>query len=342
MKRQIFGLFNILIMAVGLLVAQEGKAHIFGGVVWYDNDCNGIRGGGEPGVSGVIVEVRKCSDNSLVNWVQVDPNGSWTFSEGDFPEFPTVPLGGTYKIRFSNLPPGYGFTSQTYPPPANGTTVSSVTPLTGYTPCFTFTNDVDLTLNNAGLCWGAPPPPNPLVCDDTSTIGFWAGKQGQYFINVLNYGKPNSTALGDWLANNFPCLYGGNAGANNLTGKNNAAVAALFLKFYAIKGQKTDAQMMAAALATYVTDYDLAGWIPVFFDFNISKTGTGAKTYNVGSNGAAIGLWNNTGYSVYELLQQANFLKCAGGFNANAFNSIFEGINTKCDCRGDSRGNKSD
>src|SRR3954465_9979938 len=128
--KKIAWLFNILVMAVGLFAAQEGRASVFGGVIWYDNNCDGIRGGGEPGVSGVVVEVRRCSDNALVNSVTVDPNGSWTFADEDFPEFPYVPWLGTYKVCYTHLPAGYGFTSQTYPPPSDGTTVSAVYPLT--------------------------------------------------------------------------------------------------------------------------------------------------------------------------------------------------------------------
>jgi hypothetical protein len=126
-------------------------------------------------------------------------------------------------------------------------------------------------------------------------------------------------------------LYGANAGANNLTGKNNSAVAALFLQFFGVKGQKTDAQILGAALASYVTDSDLAGTVAAKYGFNVSSSGTGDKTYNVGSNGAAIGLLNNTSYTVLELLQQANLMKKNGTFNANAFNSIFDGINSSGD-----------
>jgi SdrD B-like domain len=330
MKRQRTWLFSCMVMAVVLLVAQQSWAHVFGGVIWYDNNCDGIRQGGEPGVSGVIVEVRKCSDGSLVNSVQVDSNGSWSFADGTIPGLPSVPMGGTYYVCYTHLPAGYGFTTQTYPPPTDGTVVSTVYPKTGCAPCFTFNFFFDDTLNNAGLCEGAPPPENPLTSGDTATIGFWHNKNGQALINALNGGS-NSTALATWLATNFPYLYGANAGANNLTGKNNRNVAAYDLNCFGVKGQKTDAQILGAALATYVTDSDLAGTVAAGYGFNVSSTGTGAKTYNIGSYGTAIGLSNNTSYSVFQLLQQANFMKQIGQFNANAFNSIFDGINSSGD-----------
>jgi len=165
---------------------------------------------------------------------------------------------------------------------------------------------------------------------DTATIGFWHNKNGQALITGLN-GGATSKNLATWLASNFPYLYGANAGANNLTGKSNADVAALFLKFFGVQGQKTDAQILAVALAVYITDSDLAGNNAIPYGFNVSTTGTGAKTYNVGSNGTAIGLSNNTSYTVLQLLQQANLMKQLGTFNANAFNTIFDGINQKGD-----------
>ena len=40
---------------------------------------------------------------------------------------------------------------------------------------------------------------------------------------------------------------------------------------------------------------------------------------------------NNTSYTVLQLLQQANLDVANGTFNANAFNDIFNGINTTGD-----------
>jgi hypothetical protein len=182
------------------------------------------------------------------------------------------------------------------------------------------------------VCVTTPPttPPTPLAHGDTATIGFWNNKNGQALIKSLNTG-PSSTALATWLATNFPHLYGADAGANNLTGKTNTDVAALFQKFFNVKGAKTDAQVLGAALAVYVTDSDLAGTAATKYGFTVTSGGTGDKTYNVGSLGTAIGLQNNTTYTVLQLLRQADLDKANGTFNANAFNSIFDGINQKGD-----------
>jgi hypothetical protein len=182
-------------------------------------------------------------------------------------------------------------------------------------------NDVQVGLAVLDLDISCP----QFVPGDTATIGFWGNKNGQALIKSLNGGS-GSTALANWLAANFSYLYGVNAGANNLTGKSNVSVISLYMKFL-VSGQKVQAQIMAAALAAYVTDSDLAGNAGVHYGFNVSTTGTGEKTYNVGSLGSAIGLANDTAYSVLALLQQANLQKQLGTFNANAFNFIFSDIN---------------
>jgi hypothetical protein len=106
-------------------------------------------------------------------------------------------------------------------------------------------------------------------------------------------------------------------------------VATLFMHFFNAKGLKTDAQMMAGALASWFTSSTLNGNTAAAhsFGFNISPDGAGTRVYNVGSLGTAIGLQNNTWYSVLRLLQQANLTKKNGLFNADAFTTIFGAIN---------------
>jgi choice-of-anchor A domain-containing protein len=161
---------------------------------------------------------------------------------------------------------------------------------------------------------------------DAATIGYWHNNNGQALIDEMN-GGATATNLANWLATNFPYLYGTKS-SNNLTGKTNVEVAALFLTFFGESGQKTDAQVMAGALAVYVTEPSLADSnIAGSQGFNVSTTGTAAKSINVGTDGTAAGLVNNTSYTVMELLQQANLEVRLGTFNATAFNNIFSNIN---------------
>ena len=226
--------------------------------------------------------------------------------------------GGPYTFTVTGLPTGLSMS-------ASGT-ISGTPTVSG-----TFNYSVTITDNcgdkgtvNCSVTV-LPPQLPPVSHGDTATIGFWHNKNGQALIKAMN-GGPTSTQLGTWLGTNYPCLFGA------LNGRPNTAVAAQFLIYFNVTGQKTYAQVMAGALAAYTTSSTLAGSsVAGGYGFNVSTTGTGAKTYNTGSNGTAIGLLNNTSYTVSQLLQAAN-AKCPWNSAAfNALNTIFDGINTSGD-----------
>jgi hypothetical protein len=139
----------------------------------------------------------------------------------------------------------------------------------------------------------------------TAAIGFWQNSNGQALLKCLNNGSTD-TNLGIWLAANFPNLYGQNAGAASLLGKTNAQIAAFYTTLYKTTAQKLDAQVLALAFATYVTDAQLAGTVARNYNFEVTDAGVGAATYNVGSNGAAFGVANNSTVAVSQLLQIAD------------------------------------
>jgi hypothetical protein len=203
-----------------------------------------------------------------------------------------------------------------------------------------FPNDFNLT--DVQMLLIEVPCNCPLAHGDTATIGFWHNQNGQKVINNFNCGGSagTSTLLGTWLATQFPCLFG--TPPYNLNGQPNSVVASTFLYYLSSAGSpKTYAQVMAGALACYATSSTLAGPCNIAggYGFNISNTGTGAKLINVGSNGTAIGLQNDTQYTVLQLLQQANqLLNCSGGVILpgafNALNDIFDSINQDGDIGG--------
>jgi len=179
----------------------------------------------------------------------------------------------------------------------------------------------------------------------TATIGFWNNKNGQALIKSLN-GGASSTALSTYLATSYGNIYGANGGASNLTGKTNTQVAAFFQQLFKVKGQKLDAQVLAVALATYVTNSSLAGTVASSYGFSVNSGGLGAATYNVGSNGAAFGVANNTVLTVAQILSEANERSSNGllwdldmnsEFSSaevalrNMANSVFDGINNAGD-----------
>ncbi len=143
-------LFNSLVAVMCLVMAQNGMAWHFQGVVWNDTNQDGIHQSGEPGIAGVTVKVLNCTNDALVISTVTSSNGSFTITDTQ------VPLDGNYQVCFTNLPTGYIFTKQIYPPPTNGTIVSTANPVTGCAPCFIFNQLTNDTLNNAGIILANP------------------------------------------------------------------------------------------------------------------------------------------------------------------------------------------
>jgi hypothetical protein len=181
---------------------------------------------------------------------------------------------------------------------------------------------------------------HPVGKGDFATIGFWHNKNGQALINSLNGGS-TSTALAQWLATTFPNLYGPTAGIYSMVNGNgtyftNAQVAASYnANFFTTgTGAKTNAQILAGALAAYATSTNMAGGtFAKGYGFNTSSGGTGLDTINVGSNGAAFGVPNNSTVSVLQLLQGVNAqakngVLYSGNANqaslSNAANNVFD------------------
>jgi len=161
----------------------------------------------------------------------------------------------------------------------------------------------------------------------TATIGFWQNRNGQALIKSLNGGRC-SRNLGNWLAASFPNMFG------SLAGKTNEYIAGYFVTKFKQSGMKLDAQVLAVALAVYVTDVDLAGGtMAAKYGFEVSAEGTGAATYNIGANGAAFGVPDNTIMTVYDILAAAD-ARAVGGvlYGGNwamrtMANNVFAGIN---------------
>jgi hypothetical protein len=202
---------------------------------------------------------------------------------------------------------------------------------TTYSPrCIEIGNTASQIYSESVTCPVTFPPLGP---GDTATIGFWHNKNGQAVIEALN-GSASSTALATWLATNFPHLFG------KLAGDTNTEVAAAYETAFGNVGgvqRNTYAQVFSTALASYATSTTLAGSDPLagHFGFNTSPGGTGAKSYNVGSDGAAAGVANGTSLTVAQLLAIANmnYNSTTGLFYAgnqaltSMLNDIFNGIN---------------
>src|SRR5262249_40751189 len=161
----------------------------------------------------------------------------------------------------------------TYADPVNPTISVTISHLQGYTTTATATATATVTSLGQGVQQGL-----------THGIGFWHSSNGQALIKSFN-GGPAATALANWLALSFPNRYGAGAGANDLTGRSNAQVAAFYQAQFARPDPKLEAQVLATALSVYATTSSLGGSAGVAYGFTVSATGLGARSYNVGSAG---------------------------------------------------------
>jgi hypothetical protein len=156
-----------------------------------------------------------------------------------------------------------------------------------------------------------PPAGGAVQHGQTAGIGFWNNKNGQALIKVLNGGTGHQ--LGDWLAATLPNTFGASAGSNDLTGQSNGYVAALFQRDFVLKGVKLDAQVLAAALSVYATNATLdPTQVAAQYGFTVSGDGAGTATFNVGSNGDAFGVANNTVLTLMDLLKATDARAVAG------------------------------
>ncbi len=171
----------------------------------------------------------------------------------------------------------------------------------------------------------------------TAGIGFWNNANGQALIKSLNGGGAGghgSDQLGNWLAATMPNTFG------SLAGKDNAAVAAQFQQDFVVKGVKLDAQVLATALSVYVTNATLdpldattQSNLAVQDGFTVNGDGAGTATVNVGSNGDAFGVANNSTLTLIDLLRAADAQAVNGvlyGGNAakrKEANDVFSAVN---------------
>jgi hypothetical protein len=168
----------------------------------------------------------------------------------------------------------------------------------------------------------------------TASPAFWLGPRGQALLRSFNVtsANPNPTALANWLATTFPDLYGKGAGANNLSGKTNAQVAAFYVSLFGSTDGLLAARILDTALDLYATTLSLGGTAARAYGFQVSADGLGANSWSLGRNGPAFGVPNNTTLNVYQILRAADQQAAAGLWGTgNAkqrrqMNEVFEAL----------------
>ncbi len=204
-------------------------------------------------------------------------------------------------------------------------------------------SNINLTAGYDGMNYNFAERPvagGEVAAGQTATIGFWQNKNGQKLLKALNGGS-DATNLGAWLAATLPNMYGADAGDHNLDGMTNAEIASLYRELFKakVKGKnktgprKVDAQVMATALAVYVTNETLAATTAEAYGFLVSEYGLGAATFNVGDCGAAFGVADGTEISVLDMLRATDSMAVNGSlYDLDAVlrqmaNEIYSSIN---------------
>jgi uncharacterized repeat protein (TIGR01451 family) len=299
------GLSDIATVTINVNDLNEGptgNAEILG-LVWEDFNNDGEVNFGEQAISGVTIHLAGIDDlgNAVSQTQQTDSDGFYLF-------FDLRP--GAYMV--SEMQPAGFDDGQDVVGTVDGLTTGIVS-----------ANDVfsEIVLDEASVGENynfgeRPSAEGDVVAGQTATIGYWQNKNGQALLESLN-GGASSTQLSTWLAATFSNMYGGNAGANNLTGFDNGDVADFYTDLFRRKKKealqlglggpvKTDAQVMAVAFATYVTNGSLAGSTASACGFLVTEHGVGARTFNVGDAGAAFDVADNTDLAILDLLFATN------------------------------------
>ena len=284
------------------------------GVIFVDFNNDGEVDFGEQGIVDVTVTLTGTDDlgNSVSLSQQTDGDGTYVFLNL---------LAGQYTIT-ETQPAGYkqGINSVG----TEGGTVSGDR----------FT--VDLAAGHDGLNYNfgeRPGATGHIESGQTASIGFWNNRNGQSLIKSLNGGGA-STQLGDWLAATLPNLFGASSGMNDLAGKTNDFIASFFRSRFVVHGQKLDAQVLATALAVYVTDATLDDTgVATQYGFTVSGDGVGTATFNVGTSGAAFGVVDGTVMTVLDILLAADaqavngILYSGDATKRDKANNVFSAIN---------------
>lgn len=293
----------------------ELKNASLSGSVYYDKDNDGLHDNGETGLANVTLKLVNAS-GQVVATTTTNSSGNYTFSNvapGTYTILETQPSGYVDGIESAGSLGGDDT--------GDNNTIAAIPVAFGQTGInYNFGELKEVSVDSG----------------DTATIGFWNNKNGQNLIKSFN-GSANARNLGNWLAATFPNIYGVAGASTYAANKTNTQVAAIFQALFKVSGQKLDAQVMAVALACYTTDKDLGGTAGSKYGFDLSATGTAAKCYNIGSNGAAFDVANNSVITVLDALSAAdrhasNAVLYGGNSSLrNMANTVFNGINNTGD-----------
>ncbi len=261
------------------------------GYVYVDVDDDGRRELYESGIIDVVVKLFKFDGS---NWVSA---GQTTTDEDGYYQFVDL-APGTYRIT-QDQPDGFLDGKEKAGSLGGSTSVNDQI------------SSINLGSGQAGVNYNFGEVGVSLRSGMTATIGFWKNKNGQKIIENMGL-TSDGLSLANWLAQNFPNLYG------SLANKSNSYVADYFVDIFRNNDTKAEAQVMATVLSVFVTDTRLntsryGRSLAMKHGFRLSGTAsTGNALFNVGYNGEAFQLQDHSRTTVWELLRRVD-LKASSG-----------------------------
>ena len=322
----------------------DGTGYLFGeilpsslqGLVWEDFNNDGEVDFGEMAAEGTTITLTGTDDRGNNVMLSQDSNGQGIFEFVDLRP-------GNYTLNEAQ-PAGY-VDGKDVVGEVNGVLTGDHD---GGTPALSTINDAFAGVvlprpNSSGVNYnfGERIDGGALGSSQTATIGFWQNKNGKQLVENLN-GNVDSTLLAEYLGTTFPNMYGVDAGPHNLLDYNgdgttddpftNRQVHSLYKVLFKRNAKnspggppKLDAQVMAVAMATYVTkeshvsvnyvtgttDPSLVATVESV-GFHVTAGGLGSQTFNVGIAGEAFGVANHTDVRIIDLLLATNRMSLNG------------------------------
>jgi hypothetical protein len=246
------------------------------GYVYSDVNCNGVIDSFDGPIPDVCITLKKSTGET---WkTTTDKNG--------FYKFAALPAGNYTIIETQPSGVAHGDTDAGS---LGGTANDSASNV-----C-----NIRVKCGQEGICYNFGEKPAAIKSGQTTTLAWWKGASGMALIKSLN-GGASSTALGNWLAGNFPNLFG------VLAGKTNTVVADYFLAKLSSPGKTLESRVLSTALSCYTTDKGLGGTAAAKYGAKIDDVGLGGAIISLGSNAAAFGFKSGTKTTIFKLLQRVD------------------------------------
>ena len=180
-------------LSADLGIIQPANKNTLGDYVWFDQNNDGLQTAGEPGMPGVMVTLYN-NVGTAIAFTTTDENGLYLFAGL---------ADGTYSVGFTNLPPGFDFTTKSA---VNDLTGSDADLVSGKTTTVTLTyasggTNRDNRSLDAGLISTGAGLGDYVWLDNNGNGVQDAGENGIAGVTVILYASDGTTVLASTITN---------------------------------------------------------------------------------------------------------------------------------------------